>query len=118
MEETADLIVLPLSPEAAMPLAREFAADQQGFTFEPHSKQSLWRPLDGSKRPKEEEEIGGKSTIFVMDLPDRRRKKRGRKEADKVLSLESMGELQRKKEAKVSRESSPPKTVSSASAIG
>ncbi|KAH1003845.1 hypothetical protein HUJ04_003696 [Dendroctonus ponderosae] len=129
MEETADLIVLPLSPEADIPGAREFVAEPQEatgnlgvFTFEAHSKHALWRPLEDScKQPKEEicsllqsnEELslaGQNSTIFLMDLPDRRRKKRGRKEADKILTLDSMGELQRRKEANPSRDSSPPKT--------
>lgn len=139
IDESADLIVLPLSPEADVPQGpREFvsAAGIVGtphvtmggcvpalevLTFETDCKQTLWRPLGESVKrtyskaeplrevSKPTEEIcsllqgnveqaqadsanGRNSTIFLMDLPDRRRKKRGRKEAEKVLSLEAMSE--------------------------
>lgn len=164
IDESDDLIVLPLSPEADDDVPqgpREFVSaagivDTPHVTmggcvpallyFETDCKQTLWRPLGESVKrtyskaepvrelSKPTEEIcsllqgnaeqaqadspnGTNSTIFLMDLPDGRRKKRGRKEAEKILSLEAMSERNVKEPSDHMRQvnnskAAVPKTVS------
>ncbi|CAH1125045.1 unnamed protein product [Ceutorhynchus assimilis] len=129
IDESADLIVLPMSPEADIPSGpREFISaagipNTPSVTlgaFVPQTKPSLWRPLGENIRithPKageinkpttdeicsmlqsnEQLNEGRNSTIFLMDLPDRRRKKRGRSEPDKMLSFEVNEQKEKKNE--------------------
>ncbi|XP_066256290.1 uncharacterized protein [Euwallacea similis] len=123
IDESNDVIVLPLSPETDISSGpRDFVSTSETphvatggsmrtiemITLDSQLKQAaVWRPLSGSgqllRENEEKEQISCErnSAVLLMDLPDRRRKKRGRKEGEKVMSLDVMdGEVPR---VKVSR---------------
>lgn len=91
IDESTDVIVLPLSPEAdslpgpssgsASPGSQTSVRAVEMITFEHQYKQSstVWRPLDETPKRKTSTESGKNG--LLMDLPDRRRRKRPAKKA-------------------------------------
>ncbi|KAL1518324.1 hypothetical protein ABEB36_001963 [Hypothenemus hampei] len=87
LEESADLIVLPLSPEADIP------PGPSGWAVKKPTDE-ICSLLQGDQVG-QQSTVEGSKTIFLKDLPDRRRKKRGRKEGEKILSLEAVGKREK-----------------------
>lgn len=86
IDESTDVIVLPLSPEAGPSSGSPSPGSSnqssvravEMITFEHQHKQAstVWRPLDEVPKRKHSAETSSGKNGLLMDLPDRRRRKR------------------------------------------